>query len=148
MDLLDKLLLQYLPDTGLCARGRRIQADRRDRLKAAIQLWFIAEYTPRRPVPSLVPGGTISGNLRAVIGEREGPELIIDEMQMEEFATGGVLPKGDHIIGNYSPRAKEHILTEEQLNKIIGGLPTTSNLPGIKIEDVRPSAPNFIKHSI
>lgn len=148
MDKLDKILLQYLPDTGLCARGRRIQADRRDRLKAAIQLHFLAQAVTQRPVPKFSTGGTLSGNLRAVIGEREGPELIIDEMQMEEFATGGVLPKGDHIIGNYSPQAKEHILTEEQLNKIIGGLPTTSNLPGIKIEDVRPSAPNFIKRSI
>ena len=36
MDALDKILLQHLPDTGLCARGKAKQADRRYKLKAAI----------------------------------------------------------------------------------------------------------------
>lgn len=97
MDKLDKILLQYLPDTGLCARGRRIQADRRARMKAAIQLWFIAEYMPRRPVPSLVPGGTCFGNLIAVVGEREGPELIIDEMQLDLLPVPPTPPPDRHL---------------------------------------------------
>lgn len=93
MDKLDKILLQYLPDTGLCARGRRIQADRRARLKAAIQLHFLAQAVTQQPVPKFATGGTLSGNLRAVIGEREGRELIIDEMQMEELGRKGSVPR-------------------------------------------------------
>lgn len=59
MDKLDKLLLEHLPDTGLCARGRRIQADRRARMKAAIEEWGREQ--------------------------NKTDELIIDEMQLENL---------------------------------------------------------------
>lgn len=108
MDRLDKILLEHLPDTGLCARGKRIQADRRGRMKAAILMWFLAESMPKRLVPNSPSGGTFYGDLSAGLNgdnpnrkeyiitneqlERiEGhnhlglPDLIIDEMQMGEL---------------------------------------------------------------
>lgn len=70
MDKLDKILLQYLPDTGLCARGRRIQADRRVQLRAEILAWFLNEA---------INNVTVHKEEYRDID----PYLIVDEMQMD-----------------------------------------------------------------
>lgn len=40
MDKLDKILLEHLPDTGLCQRGKARQADRRKALRKDIVRWL------------------------------------------------------------------------------------------------------------
>lgn len=91
MDELDKILLQHLPDTGLCDRSKVKQAERRRKLKVAFML-LIMNYG-KRPIPNefvtkegqpFTSGGVCNGPTVALLSDNHGPELIIDELQFDE----------------------------------------------------------------
>jgi hypothetical protein len=125
MDELDKILLQHLPDTGLCERSKVKQEQRRRNLKLAVLGYMINQARNPNAVVTK-EGGTIRAFMEAQSGNNHGPELIIDEMQLDQqdkptFASGGTIKHDPlRLPGGENPNIKEHILSEEQLKRISG----------------------------
>lgn len=78
MKTLDQIIYKFLPDDGLCERGKKKQADRREKLKQAIiQAYVLTEISNQ-----------ISHRSDPVsyFGEVRVPDLIIDEIQLDLLA--------------------------------------------------------------
>lgn len=90
MDKLDEIILSVLSDDGLCIRGKRKQAERRRRLRQAIDMYLALELAMNirksQPVPSFPKGGISEGPKMAVIGAKEGPEYILTDEQLQRIA--------------------------------------------------------------
>lgn len=88
MDKLDEIILSVLSDDGLCHRGKQKQAERRRKLRAAINAYMALELKRRimgsQPVPSFPSGGICEGPQTAVIGAKKGPEYVLPDEQLKQ----------------------------------------------------------------
>jgi hypothetical protein len=70
MDKLDEIILSVLSDDGLCHRGKQKQAERRRKLRKAIDQYISGQLT-----------GKVEISINPIY---LGPDLIIDELQFNE----------------------------------------------------------------
>lgn len=88
MDKLDEIILSVLSDDGLCHRGKQKQAERRRKLRKAIDQYMAIESSLRivysHPVPSFQSGGFASNPPMAVVGDKEGPECVLADEQLKQ----------------------------------------------------------------